>query len=195
MPADLVKLVAALIPAPADSGYVEDWPEDEREFYREGDWTSFTDRAEKLARLRQEKAARAILAALGLSPQEAETIPGSWLDEIRDYGDAFRCDAIKAGGACSGHHAFGWGDAMVRTARCDMGNYVVERIAGLRAGINLPGSDEAVEEKAARSSWWHYGPTAADPDPGKMWCYDCGSWVVNMDDFTSCTGCTNEEPG
>lgn len=24
---------------------------------------------------------------------------------------------------------------------------------------------------------WHYGPTPTDPDPGKMWCYDCGGEV------------------
>ena len=41
---------------------------------------------------------------------------------------------------------------------------------------------------------WHYGPTDADPDPGKMWCYDCGSEVYGMDDVWGCTGCGREEP-
>lgn len=36
---------------------------------------------------------------------------------------------------------------------------------------------------------WHYGPTAADPDPGKMWCYGCGSEVWAIDDGWWCTGC------
>ena len=24
---------------------------------------------------------------------------------------------------------------------------------------------------------WHYGPTAEDPNPGSMWCCDCGNEV------------------
>ncbi|MEV0357081.1 hypothetical protein AB0H71_13570 [Nocardia sp. NPDC050697] len=42
---------------------VQHWPEDEREFFRNGDWVDFEDRAEKLARLRVEKAARHVIAA------------------------------------------------------------------------------------------------------------------------------------
>lgn len=64
--------VLAAIPAPAASERVPEWPEDEREFFREGymtdenpaGWNSFTDRHEKLDVLRREKATDAVLAAL-----------------------------------------------------------------------------------------------------------------------------------
>lgn len=58
---DLVALVADLIPRPAE---IESFPP--------GDWRSFTDRADALARIRQEKAARAILAALGMESRETD---------------------------------------------------------------------------------------------------------------------------
>lgn len=64
---DLVKLVADLIPLPP-SHMVETWPEDEQDYFRNGDWGSFSDRSIRLARMRQEKAARAILAALNIDP-------------------------------------------------------------------------------------------------------------------------------
>lgn len=35
---------------------------------------------------------------------------------------------------------------------------------------------------------WHYGPTAADPEPGKMWHYGCGQEVLIIDDGLIC-GC------
>ena len=25
---------------------------------------------------------------------------------------------------------------------------------------------------------WHFGPTDADPEPAKMWCYNCGGLVM-----------------
>lgn len=36
---------------------------------------------------------------------------------------------------------------------------------------------------------WHYGPTAADPDPGKMWCYGCGGAVMSFEEGYICAGC------
>lgn len=56
-------VLAALVPAPQVSEYVADWPEDEREFHRHGEWTSFTDRREQLDQMRRYKVADAILAA------------------------------------------------------------------------------------------------------------------------------------
>jgi len=64
--------VFAVMPAPAASERVPDWPEDEREFFRDGyltdenpsGWNSFTDRHEKLDVLRRWKATDAVLAAL-----------------------------------------------------------------------------------------------------------------------------------
>ncbi len=35
---------------------------------------------------------------------------------------------------------------------------------------------------------WHYGPTDTDPDPGKMWCDDCGGEVVGFSEGYIC-GC------
>lgn len=35
---------------------------------------------------------------------------------------------------------------------------------------------------------YHYGPTAADPDPGSMWHYSCGQQVHTVDDAYVC-GC------
>lgn len=35
---------------------------------------------------------------------------------------------------------------------------------------------------------WHYGPTATDPDPGKMWCDDCRREVYWFDGIGTC-GC------
>lgn len=42
---------------------------------------------------------------------------------------------------------------------------------------------------------WHYGPTEADKDPGKMWCCDCGKLVMWLYDAKPhgcyiCTGCS-----
>lgn len=36
---------------------------------------------------------------------------------------------------------------------------------------------------------WHYGPTATDSDPGKMWCYACGSEVLSIDSVYICGEC------
>jgi hypothetical protein len=66
---EIVERVAALIPAPDVPQHVEDWPEDERAFYRTGEWRSFTDRREKLDRIRRVKVALRVLGALGLSPE------------------------------------------------------------------------------------------------------------------------------
>lgn len=43
---------------------------------------------------------------------------------------------------------------------------------------------------------WHYGPTATDPDPGKMWHYGCGQEVLYVDDGAVCgCGATWDENG
>lgn len=40
---------------------------------------------------------------------------------------------------------------------------------------------------------WHYGPTKVDPDPGKMWHYNCGGEVWSMDDGLICSKCHKQE--
>ncbi|KQO98406.1 hypothetical protein [Leifsonia sp. Leaf264] len=47
-----------------ESNHVADWPADEQELYRNGDWRSFTDRRDQLSRMIAEKAAVAALAAI-----------------------------------------------------------------------------------------------------------------------------------
>lgn len=44
-------------------------------------------------------------------------------------------------------------------------------------------------EVQPQSLRWHYGPTQADPEPGKMWCYDCGGNVMFIDDGYICLKC------
>lgn len=66
----LIDAISELIPTPEVSSYVADWPTDEQDYYRTGSWTSFTQRAEALAHLRQRKAAAAIVAALGTHLRE-----------------------------------------------------------------------------------------------------------------------------
>jgi hypothetical protein len=44
---------------------------------------------------------------------------------------------------------------------------------------------------------WHYGPTATDPDPGKMWHNDCGQGVMYLEGGHIC-GCgaqDDDQPG
>lgn len=40
---------------------------------------------------------------------------------------------------------------------------------------------------------WHYGPTEADPNPGSMWCYDCGAEVWVFDEGYICRGCGRQD--
>lgn len=40
---------------------------------------------------------------------------------------------------------------------------------------------------------WHYGPTTDDPDPGKMWHYDCGGEVWYIEDGSICCKCGQQE--
>lgn len=40
---------------------------------------------------------------------------------------------------------------------------------------------------------WHYGPTADDPDPGRMWHYGCGGEVLFIDDGRICVRCDQQE--
>jgi hypothetical protein len=42
---------------------------------------------------------------------------------------------------------------------------------------------------------WHYGPTDADPNPGAMWCYDCGSEVWVFEEGYICRGCGRTDDG
>jgi hypothetical protein len=128
VPVDLVALVADLIPKPAVSAYVADWPQDEQDYYRDHRG-SFTDCNRELDRMRQEKAARAILAALKI-----------------DLGQPDDSD-----------------------------------------------HDGDTPKPTAGRSWYFYGPTDSDPDPGKMWCYDCGCEVWALGDGLTCRGCDNEE--
>jgi hypothetical protein len=63
MSVDLVALVADLIPRPLPHN-MGDWPEEERDAFEEASRNDPIHRDDILARMRQEKAARAILAAL-----------------------------------------------------------------------------------------------------------------------------------
>ena len=40
---------------------------------------------------------------------------------------------------------------------------------------------------------YHYGPTATDPEPGKMWHYDCGGEVFFIDDGHVCLKCGEQD--
>lgn len=40
---------------------------------------------------------------------------------------------------------------------------------------------------------WHYGPTDTDPEPGKMWCYDCAAEVWFIEGGAICSGCGRVE--
>lgn len=40
---------------------------------------------------------------------------------------------------------------------------------------------------------WHYGPTSDDPDPGRMWHYDCGGEVWAFDEGLICSECDMSE--
>lgn len=53
---------------PASSPFVEDWPADEQEFWRDGDWADFTERQQMLDLLRRQKTALAIVTALVGAP-------------------------------------------------------------------------------------------------------------------------------
>ena len=89
---DLVDLVADLIPTPAVSQNVAGWPENEQDFYRTGEWTVFTDRAKQITRIRQVKAAEAILAALGYRVVETP------LGEFMKSGGAAKCLTLSIAG-------------------------------------------------------------------------------------------------
>ncbi len=43
------------------------------------------------------------------------------------------------------------------------------------------GGYEASQGRSGASLDWHYGPTDTDPDPGKMWHYDCGQEVMYLE--------------
>lgn len=47
-------------------------------------------------------------------------------------------------------------------------------------------------EEAAAELKWHYGPTASDPDAGKMWCGDCGCEVYALEGGYICSGCERQ---
>lgn len=40
---------------------------------------------------------------------------------------------------------------------------------------------------------WHYGPTADDADPGKMWHYDCQGEVLIIDGGYICSRCEQQQ--
>lgn len=55
---------------------------------------------------------------------------------------------------------------------------------------NCPSASEGVASTPLR---WHYGPTDTAPDPGRMWCYDCGHEVYVFREGYVCTGCKRSE--
>ncbi len=46
----------------------------------------------------------------------------------------------------------------------------------------------SVPARATERLDWHYGPTSADPDSGKMWHYGCGQEVLYLEGGYIC-GC------
>jgi hypothetical protein len=42
---------------------------------------------------------------------------------------------------------------------------------------------------------WHHGPTAADPDPGKIWHAGCGGEILCIDGGLICCDCDAQEEG
>lgn len=65
------------------------------------------------------------------------------------------------------------------------------RVGGLARAMNaiqslFSGECELVMPRPALD--YHYGPTADDPDPGKMWHYGCGQEVLFIEDGLIC-GC------
>lgn len=63
------------------------------------------------------------------------------------------------------------------------------RAAGYASGGGAPNVVEPGGELD-----WHYGPTEADPDPGKMWCFSCGGEVWAFDGGYICRVCGHQDP-
>lgn len=42
---------------------------------------------------------------------------------------------------------------------------------------------------------WHYGPTAADSDAGKMWHTGCGGEILAFDEGLICLKCGEQDDG
>jgi len=71
----LTERIFELIPTPQSSERVADWPEDEREYFRNGDWHSFTERNEALNRLRRQKVAQDVAEAVMQEMESPEKYP------------------------------------------------------------------------------------------------------------------------
>jgi len=54
-----------------------------------------------------------------------------------------------------------------------------------------------MKAKADTTVWeeleWHYGPVEQNSDPGRMWCYNCGSEVYILEEGYICSGCERQE--
>jgi hypothetical protein len=55
----------------------------------------------------------------------------------------------------------------------------------------VPSRDERTQPTGRLD--WHYGPTATDPEPGRMWCNDCGGEVYGFKEGYVCNGCGRAE--
>lgn len=93
---DLRERLLALIPLPHVSERVSNWPEDEQHYLRHGDWNDFTELDEVLDRMRRERCADAVLAAVG---QGATA-------EVRSDPDAL--DALPVGSVVLGDDGRPW---------------------------------------------------------------------------------------
>ncbi len=60
-----------------------------------------------------------------------------------------------------------------------------EELASIEAGILALAANAGPLE-------WHYGPTDADPDRGKMWCDGCGAEVYALEGGYICSGCDRQ---
>lgn len=74
---------------------------------------------------------------------------------------------------------------------------ILEGIAEAERGETVDRGSFAkyLEDDDALPLHWHYGPTAADPNPGSMWCDACEAEVLSIDGGHICTGCSAQDDG
>jgi hypothetical protein len=103
--ADLEPLIA-ILPAPAVPERINDWPEDEQDFFRsgyskepgDGGWHDYTERLEILTRMRKEKLAEQIVTSdwfTAIAPEASARLAHSAQVEVAPKSKALR-DALRA---------------------------------------------------------------------------------------------------
>lgn len=69
---------------------------------------------------------------------------------------------------------YAWGESVTE---CLTWRDALRHVAKREYGVDLP------------ELRWHYGPTDKDPDPGRVWCDDCGGEVYFFKEGGICSGC------